>query len=365
MNIKSYYHSLTRKSVIIFGRIFDDIEIIRKASDTEEETGRFVVPIIYSPKERMITRILSDPDLQRQVQSILPRMGFEITSINYDASRKQNSLLRAARANTTTHVTASYMGVPYDIKFQLNIYARNIDDGNYIVEQILPFFGPDFTVTTDMVPDVDIIKDIPIILDSVDNNIQYEGDSDSIRLVNWTLEFTMKMWFYGPIIYPKIIRTVYANIYNDPSLKTGYITRINGSNVEGTFRLYDSVYQGETYETANATGIVLNFDSNKSKLMLGSVQGGFKVGQMVHAVSTGGVMTISGFDEGPLLLAGIRITPDPYDAQPTDDYGYTVNIVEFPQTSNDYPILVGPNGGAFTADINTYTIDTVKITSDS
>ena len=110
-----FYHQLTRKAVILFGRLFDDILLIRKNSTTGKEIDRLRVPIIYSPKEKMVTRLFSDPDLLKQVQVILPRMSFEITGISYDATRKQNSLLRSAKSNTTSHVTSSYMGVPYDI----------------------------------------------------------------------------------------------------------------------------------------------------------------------------------------------------------------------------------------------------------
>ena len=156
LNNSHFYHQLTRKAVVLFGRLFDDVILKRVNNQTGKEVNHVLVPIIYSPKEKMVTRLFSDPDLMRQVQTILPRMGFEITGISYDATRKQNSLLKAARANTTTHVSSMYMGVPYDINFALNIYARNIDDGTQIVEQILPFFNPDFTVTTNMVPDLEI-----------------------------------------------------------------------------------------------------------------------------------------------------------------------------------------------------------------
>ena len=138
-----FYHQLTRKAVVLFGRLFDDIFVVRTNDQTGEETGRFRVPIIYSQKEKMVTRLFSDPDLLKQIQVQLPRMGYEITGTTYDSTRKQNSLLKAARSNTSTHVSASYMGVPYDINFQLSIYTRNIDDGNQIVEQILPFFNPE------------------------------------------------------------------------------------------------------------------------------------------------------------------------------------------------------------------------------
>ena len=329
---KPFYHQLTRKAVVLFGRLFDDITLVRKNDQTGEETNRFLVPINYSPKEKMVTRIFSDPDLLRQVQVILPRMGFEITGITYDATRKQNSLLRGAKSNTSTHVTSMYMGVPYDINFQLNIYARNIDDGTQIVEQILPFFNPDFTVTTNMIPDLGFLKDVPIILNNISNDIQYEGDFDTVRYVNWTLNFTMKMNYYGPISYPKIIRTVYANIYNDPSLQSGYITRINTANTHGHFKASDMVYQGDSYKTATAYGVVINYSSNTHVLMLGAVQGSFKVNNTIHAVSTNGVCQIASFVANPEKLAEIVITPDPITAQPGDDYGYDINITEWPAT---------------------------------
>lgn len=324
-----FYHQLTRKAVVLFGRLFDDVYVVRKNNTTGKEVDRFLVPIIYSPKEKMVTRIFSDPDLQKQLQVVLPRMSFEITGISYDATRKQNSLLRAAKANTTTHTTASYMGVPYDITFALNIYARNIDDGTHIVEQILPFFNPDFTVTTNMIPDLGFLKDIPIILNSVTNDIQYEGNFDSVRYVNWTLNFTMKMHYYGPISYPKIIRTVYANTYNDPSLKAGYITKLNVVNANGTFKSEDFVYEGNNYDTANAYGIVIHYNANTGKLNLGAVQGQFKTNTILHAVSTNATCKIESFDISPRLLSSIKITPDPSNAEPTDDYGYQIDITEY------------------------------------
>lgn len=327
-----FYHQLTRKAVVLFGRLFDDIILVRKSNTTGKEMNRFQVPIVYAPKEKMITRTLSDPDLLKQIQVILPRMSFEITGITYDASRKQNSLLRAAKSNTATHVTSSYMGVPYDITFSLNIYARNIDDGTQIVEQILPFFNPDFTVTTNMIPDLGALKDIPIILNNVSNNIEYEGNFDSIRYVYWTLNFTMKMYYYGPISYPKIIRTVYANIYNDPKLQSGYITRINTANTSGTFKLDDIVYQGTTYKTATAYGIVVEHRANSNTMIIGATQGQFRVNNTIHALSTNGVCKLDSFYIDPMKLAQITITPDPSTAEPEDDYGYNIDIIEWPNT---------------------------------
>lgn len=359
-----FYHQLTRKAVILFGRLFDDIYVIRKNNQTGKEVNRFVVPLIYSPKEKMVTRIFSDPDLLKQIQTLLPRMGFEITGITYDATRKQNSVLRAAKANTVSHVSSMYMGVPYDINFALNIYTRNIDDGTHIVEQILPFFNPDFTVTTNMVPELGLLKDTPIILNNVANNIEYEGNFDSVRYVNWTLNFTMKTYYYGPISYPKIIRTVYANIYNNLTLQKGYITKLNAVDMSGHFKLEDLVYQGDNYRTANAYGIIMSVDPKHGKVMLGAVQGDFKVNSTIHCVSTNGTFRIESFERDNIQLAGIRITPNPTDAEPTEDYGYNIDIFEFPAT--DYNQYVTNNeNDLITTDTPRYNVDSTIITIDT
>jgi hypothetical protein len=327
-----FYHSLTRKSVILFGRLFDDITIVRKNDQNGEETQRFIVPIVYAPKEKMVTRLFSDPDLQRQLGALLPRMSFEIAGITYDPSRKQNSLLKAARSNTTTHVTSCYMGVPYDISFNLYIYARNIDDANHIMEQIVPFFNQDFTVTTNMIPDLGMLKDIPVTLNTISDDIQYEGDFDTVRYVYKTLNFTMKTYYWGPITYPKIIRTVYANIWNDPSLKSGYIVKINTANTTGQFKADDMVYQGSSYSRANAYGYVAHYSDVTGILTLGATQGQFKVNNVIHAVSTNATCEISSFYASPIKLQEIKIQPNPIDAEPDDDYGYNIDVTEWPET---------------------------------
>jgi hypothetical protein len=327
-----FYHNLTRKAVILFGRMFDDIQVIRKNDQTGKEVSRFQVPIIYAPKEKMVTRVLSDPDLQRQLGVILPRMSFEVTGITYDSTRQQNTLLRASKSNTHNHVTSTYMGSPYDITFALYVYARNIDDGTQIVEQILPFFNPDFTVNTNLIPELHMLKDVPLILNSVTNQIEYEGDYESVRYVYWTLTFTMKTYYYGTISYPKIIRTVYANTYNDLSFSNGYITKMNLADASGTFKYSDTVYQGDNYKTATAFGIVMNHNSDGDRLMLGATQGNFVVNNTIHAVSSNATGRIESFDTTPLRLSSIKITPDPSTAEPGDDYGYTIDVTEWPET---------------------------------
>lgn len=332
-NNNHFYYQLTRKYVILFGNMFNNISIIRTSRDTDAEIERFKVPIVYAPKEKYFARLRADPDLSRPIQVVLPRMSFELVGFNYDASRKQNSMLRAAKGNTATRTAAQYMGVPYDLSFDLQIYARNIDDGTHIVEQILPYFGPDYTVTIDSIPELGFLKDTPIILNSVNNQIEHEGNFDAVRYVSWTLNFTVKAYYFGPITTPKIIRKVITNIYNDPSLQAGYVVRINtGNGNNGTFKMDDIVYQGPTYDTATSYGQVVKWDGVNGRIVIGGAQGQFKLNNTIRAVSTNASYNAVSFVASPLLLANVTITPNPSTAQPGDDYGYTTIITEWPET---------------------------------
>jgi hypothetical protein len=329
-----FYHQLTRKYVILFGNIFNNITIKRINKNNDVEIERFKVPIVYAPKEKYYSRLRADPDLERPVQVVLPRMSFELTGFSYDASRKQNSLLKNPLANTASRGSSQYMGVPYDLTFDLQIYARNVDDGTHIVEQILPYFNPDYTITIDSVPKMGFLKDIPIVLNSVSNVIENEGNFDAVRYVSWTLSFTMKAYYYGPVSDSKLIRRVFANIFNDPSIQAGNIIKINTSEpaANGTFRPDDVVYQGTTYQTATAYGYVLAWHPETNRLVLGGAQGQFKVNNTIRAVSTNGVCNIASFNADPIKLAQIQIDPNPINANPDDDYGYTTIITEWPQT---------------------------------
>jgi len=328
-----FYYKLLRKYVIVMGNMFNNITVVRyQSKDSTTEVSRFKVPIIYSPKDKMVTRLNSDPDLYREVQAILPRMSFEITNIAYDPSRKQSSLLKIAAADSSSRASSQYMGVPYDISFEVNVYSKTIDDGAHIVEQILPYFNPDYTVTINPVTELGFLKDIPILLNSVQQNVQYEGNNDSVRYVYWTLNFTLKGYFFGPISKPKIIRKSIANIFNDPSLVRGYITKINLGTGNGKFMESDTVYQGDRFDTATAYGLVNNYSPELGKLVLGSVQGTFNVNNTIRAVSTNAVYQIASFDATPIKLAQITVEPDPIDAEPGDDFGYDVQIVEWPDT---------------------------------
>ena len=134
-----FYFQLTRKYVILFGNMFNNITLKRINRATNVEVERIKIPIIYAPKEKYIARLRSDPDLNREIQVALPRMSFELQSFTYDPTRKQNSLLKKATPLSNSQVSSQYVGVPYDLTFDLHVYTRNIDDGTHIVEQIIPW----------------------------------------------------------------------------------------------------------------------------------------------------------------------------------------------------------------------------------
>lgn len=335
LNNSHFYYKLMRKYVVIIGNLFNSINVIRYEKDSDVEISRFKVPISYGPKDKFVTRFESDPDLLKETQTILPRISFELQRIEYDPERQQNPLARSAKGNSTTTAKSAFMGVPYNFMFDVNLYAKTIDDGNHIIEQILPYFNPDYTVTVTPIAELGFMKDIPIILTSVNQNIQYEGNFDQVRYVYWTLTFTLRGYLFGPITTPKIIRKSIANIFNDPSLVAGYVVRMNMANGNnGRFMTNDTVYQGSNYQTANAYGTVLTWDANTAKLIIGGAQGQFKVDNIIRGMSTNAAYTLESFETPPLKLATITVEPDPITAQPEDDFGYTVSVSEWPETAN-------------------------------
>lgn len=321
-----FYHRLKRKYVSLFGSIFNDMTYIKYNSDFTQEIERIKIPIAYAPKEKFMVRLAQDPDLTRSIQVSLPRMSFECTNMMYDTTRAQIKNLKMP--NTVGLRNTQYIGVPYDLTFELNIFVKNIDDGNQIVEQILPKFTPDYTPSVNLIPSMGYTKDIPIILTDMSENIDYEGDFETFRTVVWTLVFTMKAYFFGPVNDAKIIRKVYANTYLDPSIVAGYITKMNVTG-NGTFKMEDVAYQGPSISTATAAGIVMHFDDTNNILKLGAVQGQFQVGETIRGASTNAAYTLTSFDATPRQLVSIIVEPDSINADPEDDYGYSVTITEY------------------------------------
>lgn len=217
---QKFYWGTIRKSVIAFGNLFNNLQI-----DRRDSTGAVIqtlkVPLAYAPRSKFMARIAAQPnDPEQNFQTVLPRMGFEMAGIVYDPVRRV-SMVQQNRANSgsSTTMNAQFTPTPYNISMVLYLYSKNQDDGLQIIEQILPYFNPDFNLSLNAVPELGIKNDLPVILDSVTYDDSYEGDFTSRRAIVWTLNFTLKLNFYGPVNKQGIIRTTTVNTFSDPSLQ--------------------------------------------------------------------------------------------------------------------------------------------------
>lgn len=248
-----FYHQRIRRSVAVFGSLFNNIYVVRKDGNNQV-TSQVKVPLSYGPKRKFLERIREQENLDgdTSVAIKLPRMSFEIIAFDYDATRqlsKTNNFNLASTLNTARN--KFYAPTPYNINFQLNIMAKNQDDALQIVEQILPYFNPQYSLTIKPLDDFPTIKeDTPILLQGVNFSDDYEGILEQRRTMVYTLDFIMKINMYGPIRETEIVRSVETNL-------------------------------------------------------------GFKQG---------------GLADSDVIFETVTVTPDPSDAEPGDDFGFTTTI---------------------------------------
>jgi len=192
-----FYHQTSRKMVVAFGTLFNNIEV-RRTDSSDAVTEVIKIPLSYGPKDKMLIRISQDPNLNPKVALTVPRMGFELTAMSYDGARKLNTMGRNVKKGTTG-LKKQFNPVPYNWDFSLYVFVKNAEDGTQILEQILPFFTPDFTVTMTLVSGMTVKMDIPLILNSVSSEDTYEGDFATRRSIIWTLSFIMKGFLYPSV----------------------------------------------------------------------------------------------------------------------------------------------------------------------
>lgn len=240
-----FYHSHLRKAVAVFGTLFNNINVQRK--DTNGSSVNNVkVPLSYGPKQKFLTRLFEEPDLNAPEVAIrLPRMSFEITSMQYDTSVKLNKMNTIAKPNAFGQSTIRNP-VPYILNFELSVYAKNQDDALQIVEQILPYFNPEYVVTIKEIPSLNISRDIPIVLQSVGYTDDYEGDFTSRRVLIYTLDFSMKVFFYGPINPDQgVIKDVTVNTrdYDGQDLLQSVRTVVTplGAQADGNYTITETI----------------------------------------------------------------------------------------------------------------------------
>ena len=213
----TFYHETIRKVVIGFGPLFNDIHITRKDSSGNVQQS-MKVPLAFGPKQKFLVRLREDPNIAKSVAITLPRIGFEIGAISYDPARKLNKIQKVKKAGTSGNkVDTQYMPVPYNIDFELYAMSKNSDDALQIVEQILPYFQPEYTITINDIVQMSNKRDVPIILTGISYEDNYEGDFTERRAIIYTLSFTAKAYLYGPVISGQVVTKVQVDQFADSS----------------------------------------------------------------------------------------------------------------------------------------------------
>ena len=213
---QQFYHETIRKMVVTFGTIFNNVNIVRK-DNNDNIVQKMKVPLAYGPKQKFLVRLDQDANLDSKVAITLPRLGFEIQNLTYDATRKLNRVqkFKKVKSSNSSQLDSQFMPVPYNLDFELYAMAKQSDDALQIVEQILPYFQPDYTVTINDMADMGIKRDVPIVLNSISYEDSYRGDFAERRAIIYTLTFTAKFYLYGPVTSDKVIKTVQVDQYAD------------------------------------------------------------------------------------------------------------------------------------------------------
>jgi hypothetical protein len=222
LNHSHFYHGTVRNSIIVFGKLFNNVFIKRDNSD-DSANQLIKVPITYGPKEKWLVRSQNDPDLNRPVEIVLPRITFEITDFSYDSTRKLNSLNKLVIEDSVddTKRRTQYVPVPYNLGVTMYVISKTQEDALQIIEQILPFFTPHYNLTVNLDPKMGYKFDVPTVLNSVTLQDDYDGQFEMKRTVIYTLTFTMKTQMFGPITETDVIRTVKANIKENVTDNSG------------------------------------------------------------------------------------------------------------------------------------------------
>ena len=215
-----FYHEILRKTIIAFGTLFNDVHIQHddRQGGTISETK---VPLIYGPKQKFLAKLQQQEELTKATAITLPRMSFEMTSMNYDSSRKSSITSTFKAVDADNKAKKVYLPVPYNVGFELNVMTKLNDDALQIVEQILPFFQPAFNVTIDLVSSIGEKRDIPVVLENISFSDEYEGDFSTRRVLMYTFQFVAKTYLFGPVAESTdgLIKKVQVDYYADTNVQ--------------------------------------------------------------------------------------------------------------------------------------------------
>lgn len=207
VNDQHFYNETIRKAVAVFGTLFNNIYVVRKSADGAKVLSQQRVPLAYGPRQKFLARLEANPDLSKEIAIKLPRMAFEMTALTYDSTIKLNKMNKVVKDGKSIFTYS-----PYIINMELSILSKNQDDALQILEQIIPYFQPDYTISVKDLPDMGIVSDMPITLNDISMQDDYEGDFTTRRTLIYTLNFSLKTRFYGPVSQQGLIKTAIVNM---------------------------------------------------------------------------------------------------------------------------------------------------------
>ena len=266
-----FYNETIKRCVSVFGTMFNNIQFKKVKADGTVLTSP-IVPISYGPKQKFLDRIAEEPNLSDSNRSAisLPRMAFELTGFEYDVARQQNKLLRAHKSvyEADGKRGFQYQPAPYNLNFTLSILTKNMNDALQIVEQILPYFQPEYTVTMKMVDSMPDNRDVPIILNSVSFSDEYEGGFDDRRIIEYTLDFTMKTYFFGPVYTGNLIKNVIERTYAGDGNTAFTSSEITQTGLVKEVKHYEPAFAARCNAVSNSATVTFA-DAINSKISVG------------------------------------------------------------------------------------------------
>lgn len=325
-----FYNEILRKTVIAFGSLFNDISI-KHTNSSNQVVSVIKVPLAYGPTQKFLARLEQSPDLNKPVQITLPRMSFEFTGLTYDASRKVTTTqtFTAGLTEDGTVIKKAYMPVPYNMQFELSIMAKLNDDALQIVEQILPYFQPSYNLTVELIDEINEKRDIPIVLENITFQDDYEGNFTTRRVLIYTLRFTAKTYLFGPT------KTATRDI-----IKKTTVSYITGDTTASPTR--EVIYSTEPRAIKNYTGTVVTnitkdittedilIEVNNASSILPNTYLDIEGEEVYVRLKSGNVLTVDrGRDGTPITshLSGAEVksitTADNVLIENGDDFGFS------------------------------------------
>jgi hypothetical protein len=325
-----FYHEILRRTVIAFGSLFNNIDI-KHVNNDDQIVSVIKVPLSYGPTQKFLARLNQSPNLNKPIQITLPRMSFEFIGLTYDSTRKSTTTqtFTAKSVEDGTETKKAYLPVPYNMQFELSIMSKLNDDALQIIEQILPYFQPAYTMTVDLVDTINEKRDIAVVLENITMQDDYEGDFTTRRVLTYTLRFTVKTYLFGPV--SSATRDI---------IKKSTISYIGGDLTSSPVR--EVVYSTETRAIKNYTGIVLTnistdidmqttlLEVNDASLILTNTYIDLEGEELFVKSKSGNILTVErGKDNTTITshLAGAEIksitTADNELIEKGDDFGFS------------------------------------------